>query len=233
MHIILRAALAAFIPLVASQAMAQIVLYEREGFRGRSVVISGEMRNLDRRGLGDKAASIVVERGRWEVCELPRFQGKCAVLRRGNYESLRGSGLEWNISSLRPAREGRRYDLEPQASAGNEYQFRRRASERTQEVPITQVRAIMGPPNQRCWVERQAVQPADPGAAVAGALIAGILGYQAAPPTQTVQKCQTVQGRPDHYEVSYNFRGSVRTVQMAAPPAGNTIIVNQRGEPRM
>jgi hypothetical protein len=235
MNIFTRTALAAITTLVASQAMAQIVLYEREGFRGRSVVIDREMRNLDRRGLGDRAASIVVERGRWEVCEEPRFQGKCAVLRRGNYENLRGSGLEWNISSIRPAREGRRYDLEPQASAGNDYEYRRRANERIREVPITSVRAIMGPPNQRCWVERQQVQnaPSDPGAAIAGAVIAGILGYQTGPATQDVQRCQTVQGKPDHYEVSYNYRGSTRTVQMAAPPASNTIIVNERGEPRM
>jgi hypothetical protein len=208
-------------------------LYEREGFRGRSVVIDKEMRNLDRRGLGDQAGSIVVERGRWEVCEQPRFQGRCALLRKGNYNTLRGSGLEWNISSIRPAREGRRYDVEARTSDGDEYRYRRRASERTQEVPITQVRAIMGPPNQRCWVDRQAAPAADPGAAVAGAVIAGILGYQVAPPSQNVQRCTTVQGRPDHYEVSYNFRGSVRTVQMAAPPAGNTIVVNQQGEPRM
>lgn len=230
MHILTRTALAAVIPLFASQAMAQVVLYEREGFRGRSVVVDREMRNLDRRGLGDKAGSVVVERGRWEVCEQPRFQGRCAVLRRGNYDNLRGSGLEWDISSIRPAREGRRYDAEPQASTGNDYQYRRRANERTQEVPITQVRAIMGPPNQRCWVDRQAV-PAnvDPAAAV----IAGIMGYQVGPATRDVQRCTTVQGRPDHYEVSYNFRGSVRTVQMAAPPTTNTIIVNQRGEPRM
>jgi uncharacterized protein YcfJ len=235
MRLIIRTALAAFIPLMASQAMAQIVLYEREGFRGRSVVIDKEMRNLDRRGLGNQAASVVVERGRWEVCEQPRFQGRCAVLRRGNYDSLRGSGLEWNISSLRPARDGRRYDAEPQASTGNDYQYRRRANERIQEVPVTQVRAIMGPENQRCWVERQQVPTAntDPGAAVAGAVIAGILGYQTGPATQNVQRCQTVQGAPAHYEVTYNYRGSVRTVQMAAPPVNNKIIVNERGEPRM
>lgn len=231
MHKLIRTAMAALIPLMATQAMAQIVLYEREGFRGRSVVVDREMRNLDRRGLGDKAVSVVVERGRWEVCERPRFQGRCALLRKGNYPTLRGSGLEWDISSIRPAREGRRYDMEPQAAAGDDYRYRRRGNERTQEARITQVRAIMGPPNQRCWVDRQAVPTAN--VDVAGAVIAGILGYQVGPATQNVQRCETVQGRPDHYEVSYNFRGSTRTVQMAAPPTGSTIIVNQRGEPRM
>jgi len=231
MKILTKTALAVCTLVLSSQAMAQIVLYEGEGFRGRSVVVDRDMRNLDRRGLGDKASSIVVERGRWEVCEQPRFQGKCAVLRRGNYPNLRGTGLENNISSIRKAGEGRRYDNEPQAAARDEYQFRRRASERTTEVPVTSVRAIMGPPNQRCWVERQAA-PVDQNAAIAGAVM-GIMGYQVGQPQQNVQHCTTVQGTPAHYEVTYNFRGSLRTVQMTAPPANNRVIVNQQGEPRM
>jgi hypothetical protein len=233
MKILTQTALAVCTLVLSSQAMAQMVLYEGEGFRGRSVVVDRDMRNLDRRGLGDTTSSIVVERGRWEVCEQPRFQGKCAVLRRGNYPNLRGTGLENNISSIRKAGEGRRYDNEPQAAAGDDYQYRRRANERTTEVPVTSVRAIMGPPNQRCWVERQAAPaPVDQNAAIAGAVM-GILGYQVGQAPQNVQRCATVQGAPAHYEVTYNFRGSPRTVQMAAPPANNRVIVNQRGEPRM
>jgi uncharacterized protein YcfJ len=264
---IIKAAFAVSALVLASQAMAQVVLYEREGFRGRSVVVNAEMRNVERRALGDTAASAVVERGRWEVCERPRFQGRCAVLRRGDYPDLRNTGLQWDIASVRPAREGRRYDLEPQATAGQDYAYRRRASERTREVPIRDVRAIMGAANQRCWVERQAVPAANTnanvGGAIAGAIIGGILGHQvgggsgkdlatgagvvggavignrvaggSAPgyATQDVQKCETVQGAPAYYEVTYNFRGTPHTVQMSAPPAGNTIIVNERGEPRM
>lgn len=263
----LKAAFAASALVFASQAMAQIVLYEREGFRGRSVVVDGEMRNVERRALGDTAASAVVERGRWEVCERPRFQGRCAVLRRGHYPDLVGTGLQWDIASIRPAREGRRYDFEPRAAASDDYAWRRRANERTREVPIQEVRAIMGPANQRCWVERQAVPVANPnanvGGAVAGAILGGILGHQvgggsgrdiatgvgavagaiagnnlggnAAPgyATQDVQRCQTVQGAPAYYEVSYDYRGARHVVQMSGPPAGNTIIVNERGEPRM
>ena len=262
-----KAVFAASALVLASQAMAQIVLYEREGFRGHSVVVNGELRNVERRALGDTAASAVVEHGRWEVCEQPRFQGRCAVLRRGNYPDLRGTGLQWNIASIRPAREGRHYDFEPQASAGDDYAYRRRGSERTQEVPIRDVRAIMGAGTQRCWVERQAVPAANSnsnvGGAVLGAVVGGILGHQvgagsgrdaatgvgavagaalgnnvgrnSAPgyATQDVQRCQTVQGAPAYYEVTYNFRGTPHTVQMSAPPAGNTIIVNERGEPRM
>jgi uncharacterized protein YcfJ len=264
---IIKAAFAVSALVLASQAMAQVVLYEREGFRGRSVAVNGELRNVERRALGDKAASAVVERGRWEVCEQPRFQGRCAVLRRGNYPDLGAAGLQWDIASIRPAREGRRYDLEPQASVGQDYEYRRRASERTTEVPIRQVRAIMGAANQRCWVERQAVavpnQNSNVGGAVAGALIGGILGHQVGGgtgrdaatvagvvggaaignnvgrnnqggyATQDVQRCENVQGAPAYYEVTYDYRGTPHSVQMSAPPAGNTIIVNERGEPRM
>jgi hypothetical protein len=229
MRMLIKSALAVSALVVGSQAMAQIVLYEREGFRGRSVVVDKDMRNLDRRGMGDSARSIVVERGRWEVCSEPRFGGQCAVLRRGNYPNLRGTGLEANISSIRKASESRRYDNEPQAAAGEEYKYRRRANERTSEVPVTAVRAIMGEGSQRCWVDHQQAAPADPGAA----LLAGILGYQVGGAQQDVQRCRTVQGAPAYYEVTYNFRGSPRTVHMAAPPPNNRVVVNERGEPRM
>ncbi len=266
---VLKAAFAASTLLLASQAMSQVVLYERESFRGQSVVINGEMRNVERRALGDTAASAVVERGRWEVCERPRFEGQCAVLRRGNYPDLREVGLPWTIASIRPAVDGRRYDLQPQAAANADYAYRRRAADRTQEVPIRDVRAIMGAANQRCWVERQAVPVASTnnsgiGGAVAGAIIGGILGHQVGGgsgrdiatgvgvvsgavvgkqvagrntgtnyATQDVQRCETVQGAPAFYEVTYDFRGTTHTAQMSAPPTGNTIIVNERGEPRM
>ena len=130
MRMLTKTAIAVCALVLGSQAMAQIVLYEGEGYRGRSVVINKGLRNLDRRGLGDKESSIVVERGRWEVCEQPRFEGRCAVLRRGNYPNLRGTGLEENISSIRPANERRKYDNEPQAAAGDDYKYRRRANER-------------------------------------------------------------------------------------------------------
>lgn len=228
MQKLVKTALAVSALVLGSQAMAQIVMYEGESYRGRSVVVDRDMRNLDRRGMGT-ARSIVVERGRWEVCTEPRFQGKCAVVRRGNYPNLRGTVLEANISSIRRANDRRRYDNEVQAGAGEEYRYRRRANERTTEVPVTSVRAILGEASQRCWVESTQAAPADP----AAALIAGILGYQVGGPQQNVQRCTTVQGQPAYYEVTYNFRGSPRTVRMAAPPANNIVVVNGRGEPRM
>jgi uncharacterized protein YcfJ len=62
------------------------------------------------------------------------------------------------------------------------YDYQRRYNERTYEAKVTSVRAAVGPPEQRCWVEHdQVVQDEHhsnaPGAIV-GALIGGILGHQ-------------------------------------------------------
>jgi len=257
-----KVAFAAITLALATQAMATITLYEGEGFRGRAVTIDRPVRDLDRMRFDDRAGSIIVDRGRWEVCERERFEGRCALLRRGHYDSLRAAGLDWRISSIRPAERRRdRYDAEPQTSSAPLYEYRQRPTERTHEVPVNWSRAVMGPPNQRCWVERQAVPSsnANVGGAVAGAVIGGILGHQigggsgrdaataagvvagaaigsntgSAYATQDVQRCTTTaSGPPAFYEVSYTFRGTEHRVQMSSAP-GPTLLVNERGEPRM
>src|SRR5438105_11486047 len=148
--------LAAAALVAAGHAAAQITLYEGEGFRGRAITTNDRLWNLDRTGMNDRVSSIVVERGRWEVCEHARFEGRCVVLRRGNYPSLREFGLNKQISSVRPADNRRRYEeMAPIASAEPVYEWRRRPSEQVFEVPVSSVRAVVGPPNQRCWMERQ------------------------------------------------------------------------------
>ncbi|MFA9216407.1 MAG: beta/gamma crystallin-related protein [Sphingomonadaceae bacterium] len=168
---------------LASHSMAQITLYETEGWHGRAFSTSQPVRDFSRNGFNDKASSVVVERGRWEVCEDAGFRGQCMVLRQGSYENLRGMGLNNQISSARPARERGQYDNEapaPLPQPTNAY--RRRPNERIIEVPVTSARAVVGPPEQRCWVERQQVEEptrgANVGGVLAGALIGGILGHQ-------------------------------------------------------
>jgi uncharacterized protein YcfJ len=55
-------------------------------------------------------------------------------------------------------------------------------AERLYTVPIASVRAIVGPPEQRCWVERQQVvenrSDVNVPGAIAGAVIGGVLGHQ-------------------------------------------------------
>lgn len=62
------------------------------------------------------------------------------------------------------------------------YDYRRRPNEPLYEAPVTSVRAVVGPPQQRCWVERQVVDTGSPGinvpGAVVGGVVGGILGHQ-------------------------------------------------------
>jgi len=60
------------------------------------------------------------------------------------------------------------------------YDYRRRQNERLYEANVSYVRAVVGPPQQRCWVERERVASSGinvPGAIVGG-VIGGILGHQ-------------------------------------------------------
>ena len=168
----------------AAHASAQITFYEGEGFRGRTFATQKQVSNFERFGFNDRASSVVVDRGRWEVCEDARFEGRCVVLRRGSYESLRGMGMENRISSVRPVADRGRYDNEaPEPLAAPTYEYRQRPNERLREVPVTSVHAVVGPAEQRCWVERQQVAEPErrdlnvPGAIIGGVL-GGILGHQ-------------------------------------------------------
>jgi uncharacterized protein YcfJ len=80
----------------------------------------------------------------------------------------------------RQAEDAQRLAASTQAPTA--YDYRRRQNEPLYEAPVTSVRAVVGPPQQRCWVERQVV---DTGAAsvnvpgaIAGGVIGGILGHQ-------------------------------------------------------
>jgi uncharacterized protein YcfJ len=104
------------------------------------------------------------------------------VLRRGNYASLSAMGLDDRVSSVHQVSKNThiaddRYGPPPMTV----YDARRRPNERLYEADVVAVRAVVGPPQQRCWVEQEQVQThgdANVGGAVAGALIGGILGHQ-------------------------------------------------------
>ncbi len=167
----------------AVQATAQVIFYENEGFQGRSFTAQRQIDSLERFGFNDRASSVVVLNDRWEVCEDARFRGRCLVLRPGRYPSLSAMGLNDRVSSVRMvSRNGnideRRYAPMPEPV----YDNRRRDNEHLFEAQVTSVRAVVGPPQQRCWIEReQVVQERGnnqvPGAIVGG-LLGGVLGHQ-------------------------------------------------------
>jgi uncharacterized protein YcfJ len=174
----------------ATHAAAAITFYEGEGFRGRAVTTDERVWNFERFGFNDRASSVVVDRGAWEVCEHARFEGRCVILRRGSYPSLRGVGLDNQISSARPyeprEHHGRRHDDDadaPRAYAPPPPAPMYQPQPAFYDVPVSAVHAVVGPPSQRCWVEREQVaQPrgGEPnvGGAVLGGLVGGLLGHQ-------------------------------------------------------
>lgn len=167
---------------IAWPAAAQLTLYEHDGFAGRSFSTTRSVRQLANRGFNDRASSAMVARGRWEVCDDRNFGGNCMVLRSGRYASLAAMGLNDRVSSVRAMGtqqwvQDERYAPEPVV----QQDFRRRDGERLYQAKVTSAHAVMGLPQQRCWVERSQVTTRRsnnvPGA-VAGALIGGILGHQ-------------------------------------------------------
>jgi uncharacterized protein YcfJ len=170
------AAVAAVLP-----AAAEITLFSRPGFEGRAIIINEPLRNLRRADFDDQASSAIVRGGRYEVCEERRFEGRCVVLRPGQYPSLRAMGLNNSLSSVRPL--GRNARIEESRWAPPPpvaYDYRRRREERLFEADVVAVRAVYGRPEQRCWVERERVagDSSNVPSAIAGAVIGGILGHQ-------------------------------------------------------
>lgn len=259
-----------------TQSFAQVTFFEREGFEGRSFTTESRVGNFERHGFDDRASSVIVRRDRWEVCEEIRFGGRCVVLRPGRYPSLAAMGLGDRVSSVRIVSGNARIDDDRYAPAPGYAaapppmrDFRHRNEERLFDAEVTSVRAVVGPPEQRCWVEREQIERDRSGAnvpaAIAGAIIGGILGHQVGGgrgqdiatvggvvagaavgssigrgdggqqvQTRDVQRCASApsQARPDYWDVTYNFRGIEHRIQMTSPP-GQTLTVNDQGEPRV
>ena len=174
--------LAAAALLAAGHALAQVTFYEGEGFRGRAYSARGTVDNFANVGFNDRASSVVVDRGRWQVCEDAGFNGRCVVLRPGSYESLRGMGLDNRVSSVRPVPPRPQYAVTeaPPPLPAPTYEYRQRPNERLYDVPVSSVRAVAGPPEQRCWTEHQASERRDlnPVGGIVGGVLGGILGHQ-------------------------------------------------------
>lgn len=290
MNSILKIALAASTMAFATQAAAQATFYEHPNFQGQSFTTEQSIGSLERHGFNNRASSAVVRGDRWQVCDGPGFSGQCAVLRPGEYTSLGAMGLNDSVSSVRAVNRDLRggdnryapYDRRNPLSSEHRYvpgdyrsapapasaaypDYRRRGGERLYEANVTSVRAVVGAPEQRCWVEREQISQdrgsANVPGAIVGAVLGGIIGHQVGSgrhqdlataggavaggalganvgrsgggQVQDVQRCRNVssQARPDHWDVTYSFRGQEHRIQMTSPP-GATVTVNEHGEPR-
>jgi len=99
-RITVTAALVAIVFSVFGAGAAEIVFYEYADFAGRSLTLRGQARNFADLAFNDRASSLVVLSGRWEVCTDADFRGTCVTLERGEYAQL-DSRLDSRISSAR------------------------------------------------------------------------------------------------------------------------------------
>jgi len=79
-----------------------IVLFAHASFGGRRVELHGDVRSLDDYDFNDQAGSVIVNEGRWELCEHADFRGRCIMLDPGRYEYL--DNMNNVISSVRRVR---------------------------------------------------------------------------------------------------------------------------------
>lgn len=79
----------ATLALAASAVFAgEITLFERPDFQGRRLTIRGTMSNLDRTDFNDRAESIAVRDGVWEVCSDAHFNGQWGESQRSSHTFL-------------------------------------------------------------------------------------------------------------------------------------------------
>ena len=84
------------------EARGTVDLYNGQDFRGRSVRVERNERDLANLSFDGRASSVVVHDGVWELCSEPGFGGRCQVFRPGEYRHI--AGLDDRVSSLRQIR---------------------------------------------------------------------------------------------------------------------------------
>jgi hypothetical protein len=79
-----------------------IVLFAQARFGGRHVEPRGDVRRLDDYDFNDKTGSVIINDGRWELCDDADFRGHCITLNPGRYDFL--DDMNNRISSVRRVR---------------------------------------------------------------------------------------------------------------------------------
>jgi hypothetical protein len=134
---ILRNALLAAGILIAGQAAAQVTFYANEGLRGETLTADSQVRDLANYGFDNRAASAIVQNGRWEACSEPYYRGRCVILVPGQYRTLADLNMNFQVSSVRPldsAPVARSYTVPPAAYSNDDsYREGYRAGRRDRE----------------------------------------------------------------------------------------------------
>ena len=109
---VVRACVLSGLMLAGAASAAELTVFTGPHFRGQDMTLHGAASNLERSGFNDRAESVIVRSGRWEVCSDSDYRGYCTVLEPGEYSLLNGP-LFRRISSARDiapvAYDDRRY----------------------------------------------------------------------------------------------------------------------------
>jgi hypothetical protein len=92
-------------------AAADVTFYEHDNYAGRSFGATGTVADFSTFGFSDRASSLVIRSGTWQICSDAHFRGRCVNLGPGEYPSLIRMGLNDVVSSARPVGGGGRVTL--------------------------------------------------------------------------------------------------------------------------
>lgn len=159
-------------------------------YAGRCVVLRpGRYPSLAEMGLNDRVSSVrIMSGGPFGNGYMPAPEAARDPRRHDDGRDYRNPYLPGPTAMEEPREDWRRghdeggyrnpYLPAPVAA----YDYHRRYNERTYEANVTSVHAVVGPPEQRCWVEHEQVvqnkRASNAPGAIVGALIGGILGHQ-------------------------------------------------------
>ena len=85
----------------ATVGAQEIVLYENDNFNGQRYSANHSINDLGSVGFNDRASSVTIRGGSWQLCSDAYFRGQCVTLGQGEYPSLGAMGLNDRVSSLR------------------------------------------------------------------------------------------------------------------------------------
>jgi len=86
-------------PMAMNRPMARIVLFDANNFRGRSIGITQNTPDLQRRRFSDVASAARSQGGVWELCSEPNYGGTC--VRTDTDLVLDAAGVDNTIASVR------------------------------------------------------------------------------------------------------------------------------------
>lgn len=87
---------------------ASLTFFSNTGLRGEALTVDRDEPNFARAGFNDRARSVDVRGGTWQVCVDGDFRGRCETIDRP-VSDLRDIGLSGNISSARRLPDPRGY----------------------------------------------------------------------------------------------------------------------------